>query len=399
MIATHLDRQPADFADVRATNLAVVLAHVRVNAPCSRADIAAGTGLNKATVSSLVGELIGRRLLRETGLTERRIGRPATMIVLDGSPYAALGLAITPEHLNLVVLDLAGQHLLSWRRAGVGGLAGRTLSAAAMLVKKALARLDADGRQVLGLTVGISGLVGTGGVVRVASNLGWHDVPVRETLLRALGDPQFPVTVDNDANLAALAEHRFGGYAGVPNLALLSGGTGLGAGLVAGGELVRGGLGYAGEIGHLPVPGSSAPCPCGRTGCLEAVASVSALVTAAGGGGDDLAAEVDDLVRQARAQDRKVLHGLREAGRHLGYGVGLLANLLNPDVVLLAGYYEPLAPWLLPAATEEARARTLAPDSGGLRLAAGTLGHEAAAIGGATLVVDAIDAGQLSVAG
>src|SRR5690242_140606 len=78
-------RAPADFSDVRATNLAVVLGYVRANAPCSRADIAASTGLNKATVSSLVGELIDRRLLRETGLTERRIGRPATMIVVDGA--------------------------------------------------------------------------------------------------------------------------------------------------------------------------------------------------------------------------------------------------------------------------------------------------------------------------
>jgi predicted NBD/HSP70 family sugar kinase len=405
LITTHLDRQPADFADVRATNLAVVLAHVRGAAPCSRADIAVATGLNKATVSSLVSELIGRRLLRETGLTERRIGRPATMIVLDGAPYAAVGLSITAEHLSLVALDLAGERLLSWRRASVAGPPGRTLSAAASLVKKALVRVREDGRQVLGLTVGISGLVDASGAVRLASNLGWRDVPARDSLLRALGDPEFPVTVENDANLAAVAEHRYGGYAGTGNLVLLSGGIGVGAGLVAGGELVRGGLGFAGEIGHLPVDPAGPTCPCGRIGCLEAVASVATLVNTvnsagtvgpAADAGADLAAEVDEVVRRARAQDKAALRALRETGRHLGYGIGLVANLLNPDVVLVGGYYEPLAPWLLPAAIEEVRARVHAPDAGGVQLAASTLGEGAAATGGAVLVVDSIDAGQLT---
>ncbi|HWB35179.1 MAG TPA: ROK family transcriptional regulator, partial [Rugosimonospora sp.] len=240
MITTQHDRQPADFADVRATNLAVVMAHVRTAAPCSRAEIAAATGLNKATVSSLVSELIGRRLLRETGLAANRIGRPATMIVLDGSPYAAIGLAVTPDHLSLTALDLAGERLLTWHRAGVTGTPGRTLGSAASLVKKALTRLHADGRQILGLTAGVSGLVDAAGVVRVAAELGWQDVPVRESLLRALGDPGFPVTVENDANLAAVAEHRYGAYAGARNLALLSGGSGVAAGLIAG-EPVRGG--------------------------------------------------------------------------------------------------------------------------------------------------------------
>src|SRR5918996_4395852 len=100
--------QPADFADVRATNLAVVLRHLRMNAPCSRADIAAATGLNKATVSSLVADLIDRRLVRETGLTGRRIGRPATMLVLDGSPYAAIGVEINVDYVSAGAVVLAG---------------------------------------------------------------------------------------------------------------------------------------------------------------------------------------------------------------------------------------------------------------------------------------------------
>lgn len=109
MITSTTDPQPADFADVRATNLAVVLRFVREHAPCSRADIAASTGLNKATVSSLVADLIDRRLVRETGLTENRVGRPATMLVLDGSPYAAIGIEINVDYVTAVAVDLSGR--------------------------------------------------------------------------------------------------------------------------------------------------------------------------------------------------------------------------------------------------------------------------------------------------
>ena len=128
MITMQTGPQPADFADVRATNLAVVLRHLRMHAPCSRADIAAATGLNKATVSSLVADLIDRRLVRETGLTERRIGRPATMLVLDGSPYAAIGMEVNADYMTVVALDLSGQRLLSWRRA-FAGLRNRYITA------------------------------------------------------------------------------------------------------------------------------------------------------------------------------------------------------------------------------------------------------------------------------
>jgi hypothetical protein len=220
LITMQTGPRPADFADVRATNLAVVLRFVRANAPCSRADIAASTGLNKATVSSLVADLIDRRLLRETGLTEHRIGRPATMLVLDGSPYAAIGIEVNADYLAAVAIDLAGTRLLSWRRSftGLTVSASRATAAIAALARRAVARVGREGRRVLGLTVGVPGLVDASGAVRLAPNLDWRDLDLHSDLVRALGDPDFPVAVENDANLAAMAEHRYGPHAGTPNL-------------------------------------------------------------------------------------------------------------------------------------------------------------------------------------
>ncbi|MEN3307655.1 MAG: hypothetical protein V7603_3857 [Micromonosporaceae bacterium] len=398
MITTRTGREPADFTDVRTTNLAVVLGYVRANAPCSRADIAASTGLNKATVSSLVSELIDRRLLRETGLTERRIGRPATMIVMDGAPYAAVGLEVTTDHLAVIAIDLGGERLLSWRRAftGRGAPANKSLATITALARRALSRLHDDGRQVLGLTVGVAGLVDGDGVARFAPNLGWRDVPVRQALAHSLGEPGFAVTVDNDANLAVRAEHRYGAHAGTANLVYLTSEVGVGAGIVADGQLLHGGRGYAGEIGHLPVVPGGPACACGRRGCLEAVASVGSLLRRLGDDEPvDLEPEVADLVRRARAHEPQVLAALRDLGQHLGHGVALLANLVNPEVVILGGYYVPLAPWLLPTAQDELRAGAVAPEAGGCRLVASALGQDAAALGGAAMVLDTVDAGHL----
>ncbi|WP_239678615.1 ROK family transcriptional regulator [Natronosporangium hydrolyticum] len=406
MITPLSTPQPADFADVRATNLAVALRYVRAHAPCSRADIAAATGLNKATVSSLVTDLLERRLVTETGLTEHRIGRPATMLMLDNT-YAAVGLEVNTDHLTAVALDLAGERLLSWRRSFPGATAtpGKTISALTALARRALNRVAAEDRRLLGVTVGVPGLVEPDGVVSVAPSLGWRDVDLRGQLARSLPtDTTFPVSVDNDANLAATAEYRWGDHAGAGHLAYLTGQTGIGAGIIVDGQLLRGARGLAGELGHLPLDPAGPVCGCGRRGCLEALTGVGALLRRADpesfidGVPSDWEPELTELIRRAKAEEKEVTAALTEVGGWLGHAAGVLANLLNPEVIMLGGYFVPLAPWLLPAARAQLALRALAPDAGGAQLVAGTLGHDATAIGGAAKILAAVDAGHLPTA-
>ncbi|MBO4208897.1 ROK family transcriptional regulator [Micromonospora echinofusca] len=399
----HNGPQPTDLGDVRATNRAVVLRHVRDHAPCSRADIATHTGLNKATVSSLVAELIGYRLLRETGVTENRVGRPATMLVLDGEPYAALGMQVSADELVVVAIDPGGNRLLTWQRAftTLTATAGETVTALAALARRALSRVTGQGRQVLGLTVGIPGLVDTTGAVPLAAALGWHDVPLAVDLRKALREPAFPVTVDNEANLAVLAEQRHGGHADTADLVHLTGTAGIDAGIVVAGRLLRGARGFTGAVGHLPLDPTGPPCRCGRRGCLEAYAGLPALVDrllpdpAQDDPVTDFTPEIDRIRALARAGEPTVLTGLAETGRHLGHGVALLAGVVNPATVLLGGHLATLAPWLLPAARAELAERTVAPDTGGCHLDASTLGGIAAALGGATAALSTIEAGRL----
>ncbi|MEV1166907.1 ROK family transcriptional regulator [Nonomuraea sp. NPDC049784] len=395
MITSTTGPQPADFADVRATNLAVVLRFVREHAPCSRADIAASTGLNKATVSSLVADLIDRRLVRETGLTENRVGRPATMLVLDGSPYAAIGVEINVDYVSAVATDLAGERLLTWRRAFSGGdSVNQGVASVGAIIRRVVNRMAKEERQVLGLAVAVPGLVDVQGTVRIAPNLGWRDADLGGDLAKALRDPGFPIQVDNDANLAALAEQRFGAHAGASDLIYLTGEIGVGAGIILDGRLRHGRLGFSGEIGHVQLDPDGPACHCGRRGCLEVMAGIGAVL-----GKDpspaEIQVEIEDSVRLARAGDAGTLATLESVGRSLGKGVSILANLLNPEVVILGGYYVPLAPWLLPAVQDEMDDRVIASEAGGCQVVASTLGHDAAALGGVARVLDSIDSGRL----
>lgn len=390
----------ADNTDVRATNLAVALGFLRREAPCSRAAIAAGTGLNKATVTSIVAELIDRRLVRETQQTQNHVGRPATLLVLDGSAYAAIGLEVSARGLSAIAYDSAGGQILRWHRAGPGADAGpaKTVAALAALARRAIASVLASGRRPLGLTVGVPGVVNRDGVVVLAAGLGWRDVRLRADLSEAIGRPDIPVVVDNDANLGALAEHRYGPHAGCENLIQLTGDTGIGAGIICDGRPLRGNLGYVGEIGHLQVVAGGPLCGCGRRGCLEAVAGIPAIlarIDSAEPADLDPQVRLDQVIRRAEANDPEVIQILTEVGGRLGQGISVLVNVLNPGAVLLGGSYSLLAEWLIPPAEKELRDRALAPDAGGCSVFASTFGHDGTAIGAVARSLDQLDSGRL----
>ncbi|MEU4158082.1 ROK family protein [Actinoplanes sp. NPDC026670] len=429
MKTTRADPQPADFTDVRATNLAVVLRHLRANGPSSRASIAASTGLNKATVSSLTGTLIEQRLLRETGLSGNRIGRPGTALALDGSAYAAIGLQIAADRLTALAVDFAGDQLLLWHRqfstgpadptgagpadptgAGAGdptgsGVAdltgaaagsGRAISAVAALAQRAATRVRQHGRQVLGLTVAVPGLVSDGGTVSLSPALGWTDVDLRALLTGSLRQPGLDVAVANHAGLAAVAELRHGGHQAQSDLAYVTGAAGIEAGIVADGRLLHGSRGLTGQIGRFSLGPAGSPT-------LADLAGIDKLVRRALPGFDpaaltDLTPAVEQVATEARSGDPAVLAALRDTGCHLGQGLALLTNLVNPEVIVLGDHYATLAEWILPAAEAELSRNTLAPAAGGARLVPSALGLHAAALGGAVAHLDRIDTGALPAA-
>lgn len=317
--------------------------------------------------------------------------------VASPTGYAGIGLDLGVGHLTAVAVDRGGRQILTWHRSYPprGTAPGPAIAYAARLARTAAALVRAQGGTVAGLSVAVPGMVDRAGVVRSAPALAWNDVDLQGRLERALGDTGFPVGVDNGATLAALAEHRYGSHAGTPNLVYLA--DHAGTGVINAGVALRAG-GNGAEPDHLPtievpVDLAAAACACEHVPCLATVSGLGTLLLGTRFDRRDGPAEphleVADLVRRAAAGDRRVLAALAEFGRWLGYTIGTLVNLFDPEIVLLGGYHATLAPWSLPAARRAARSMEATPDHGRVRLAVSALGHEAAALGGATTALTA----------
>jgi predicted NBD/HSP70 family sugar kinase len=381
--------KPADPRDIRRHNLSLVLREVAERGPRSRATIALDTGLNKTTVSSLMAELIELGLLRECGLERPgAVGRPAQSVEVDPAGPFVLGLEVNVDYLAVEATDLAGgahHHAFVRRdnRADPQDVLDRLLG----LAEEALERPFAAGRRPAAATVAVPGLVNGDGRLVVAPNLHWADVAVAEGLTSALG----PVTVENEANLGAVAELAEGAGRGLRDFVYVSGEIGIGAGIVMGGELFRGAHGFGGEIGHLTIDPYGPPCGCGSRGCLERLAGQHALLRLAGwdprrrGPGSRPEWPGAMLAEAARGGNAKTLEGLSQVGHTLGIAIASVVNMLDPEAVLLGGYFAPLVDWLREPIERELHSRLPAGDGSGCRVLAAQLGGEAAVRGAAAL--------------
>jgi predicted NBD/HSP70 family sugar kinase len=379
---------PADQTTVRRANLGVVLRHVAAGASLSRARIAADTGLTRGTVSSLVAELMELELLRETGETTspRGVGRPGVALEL-ADVVVGVGLEVNVDYVAVSVEDLTGAVRYERRsyRDNRGSAPGPVLDRLGRAAHDALDTIDRDGLRPVGISVAVPGLVEeASGTVVFAPNLGWQDLPVAAELQARVG---LPVHVENESNLAALAEHWTGAAVGIDDFVCVFGEVGVGGGIVLGGRLFRGSHGFGGEFGHVSVDANGGVCACGSRGCVETLAGQESIARAAG-----MSAPVgrsrgltDELVRRAEAGMPEVVQALDDAGRSLGIALASTFNLFDARAVVLGGCFGPLAPWLAGAVRRTLVERSLAARSGSFVVLPSAFGDEAAVRGAAAL--------------
>lgn len=382
----------ADQVAVRRHNLSLVLTHLRQSGPRSRARVADETGLNKATVSSLVTELTERGLVVQ-GATERgAVGRPGQTIELDGANHVALGAEINIDYVSALAMNLRGD-VVAERRVALDTAHldhGAAIDQLSQVISGMIEPLKRQGARPVGLTVAVPGLVeAETGVVYEAPNLRWSQTPILDEFKRALGEHHLPIRLDNEANLAALAEMQMRNE-GTKDLLLLTGAVGVGGGLVSGGRLLRGGQGFAGEVGHMRLDPAGDLCGCGRRGCWETLVGLNALLSRAADDDDpvrdpslDVQQRVEEVAGRAAAGDARTIEAIEETCRWLAQGAGILVNILNPEVVVLGGYFATLGPWLAGPLATELPEQVFAPNSGGCLVEFSTLGFSAAVRGGA----------------
>ncbi|MEG3614364.1 ROK family protein [Isoptericola haloaureus] len=353
--------------------------------PPSRADVAAATGLTRATVSTLVDRLIAARLVAELPpVPAQRAGRPAVPLVPAPRTVVGLGLEVNVDYLGVRGLDLAGDVVVEHVEAGSFhdsdpvAVLGRLGS----LASDAVARLDADGMRVAGARLALPGLVDARtGELEVAPNLGWSSLdPVA-----LLGLTDVAVQVANEAKLAALAE-----LAGdTPDSFLyVSGDVGIGAGIVVDRALFLAERGWNGEVGHVVVDPAGPRCTCGAHGCLEQYAGKEAILRAAGLAGD---APLESLTALLRSDDGAPAEQARSAvvraGQALGSALADFVNLTGVSTVVLGGVYTDLEPWLREPVEAGLAERVLAAPFAPVAVRSARAGVHAALTGGAREVL------------
>ncbi|MFI6829932.1 ROK family protein [Kribbella sp. NPDC050241] len=366
---------------LRETHEDRVLTVLRTQGAMTRAQLAERTGLSRATLSSIVQELLAADALTETAIddnTSRGRGRPVTQLTVNASGGLALGMDLGHRLIQVTIANVAHE---------VVGSAGTDCSERTPWSKRLELALDLVDTLAADNGISLSALAGVGvGVVGPVSETGGHRQPSRATRIHLVRDgltDRFgvPVYVDNNTRLAALGEAIWGAGAGLQNVLYLRLSYGVGGGLVLGGHLFSGAGGAAGELGHITVDPRGPKCACGGRGCLERYVSLAAILEQCG------VRRFDEVLGRLADGDRAVRAVISTAGTRIGEVLAAACNTVNPETVVIGGELAAAGASLLDPIRDAVRKHTHNQVRHGLRIAPAALGHDDAARGGIALVL------------
>jgi glucokinase-like ROK family protein len=366
----------------------------------SRAELGEAVSLSKSKVAVELDRLAELGLVQNEGLAASRGGRRSHLVGLAGQ-LRFIGIDIGATSINVAVTDghlrlLAQSSSPSDVRDGPTAVLGLALD----MVDKL--RAEGWAPEVLGVGVGVPGPVSQreGAVVVPPIMPGWNHFPIRDTLSAAIGAT---VMVDNDVNIMALGEAHAGTARSVDDFLFVKIGTGIGCGLVLGGEVYRGVNGSAGDIGHIRIEDTGPTCTCGNDACLEAFFGGAALArdaeAVARSGRSPMLAEqlaavgsltAIDVGTAAAAGDPAAFALVRDGGRRLGLALATLVSFFNPGMVVIGGGVAGLGHRLLAEIRAVVYRRSLPLATGNLPIVLSEMGDTAGMVGAARLVSDAV---------
>ncbi|NUT54085.1 MAG: ROK family transcriptional regulator [Saccharothrix sp.] len=303
-----------------------MLLEVLIHGPRSRAELADRLRLSRPTLTRVTRALVLEGLLVE-GDTRHRAsaGRPSELLHVRGAAHRFLGVKLTAGHLFAAVTDLTATPVETAEEP--------LRSHDPEVVVSQIADMASRFPDTTGIGVTLGGIALDGLVVR-DEFLGWTDVPLQAEVVRATG---VPTAVDNDVQALTAAEHWFGPGAGLRSLAVITVGAGVGTGLVVDGKLVTGSHGLPPHFSHTLVDGSGPLCGCGRRGCISSYLMTQVILRRLSG-----SPTYEQALDRVRAGDREACRVFDEAGYALGVLIGTVANVIDPQKVLLTGEGLPL---------------------------------------------------------
>ncbi|WP_250001255.1 ROK family transcriptional regulator [Actinoplanes sp. M2I2] len=375
--------------EVRRHNLGTLLRYVHVHGATSRAELTSRLGLNRSTIGALTADLTTAGLVTEAAPRETgRAGRPSLVVRPESSRVYAYALSIEVDRLRAARVGLGGRILDRRETDRPRGM--QVIDAVkplAEFVREMRADVPGDGRFV-GTGVAVAGMVRRAdGMVRLAPTIGWVEEPVGAALRAELGDAG-KLTMGNHADVSALVEHSRGAAAGCDNVIYLYGDVGVGAGIIADGRRVAGHGGYGGEVGHMVVNPYGRECSCGSRGCWETEIGEYALLKHAGRPELTGREAVLGVVEAAMRGDSQAQFAVRQVGEWIGFGVGNLVNIFNPEAVIFGGTLRDV--YLVAAAQIRSRLTAIALPAcrEHIRLRTPELGTDAALIGAGELAFE-----------
>jgi glucokinase len=296
------------------------------------------------------------------------------------------------------LIDLSGE-LLARRRIetlvelGAEDVVARTVS----VLRELLSEVHASEDALEGIGCSIPGpLDRHGGVVLFSPNLNWRDVPFVELMRRYI---DAPIVIDDDAHCAALGEVRMGAARGMECAVYVTISTGIGAGIIIGGNIYHGAHGFAGEVGHITIEATGPPCSCGNFGCFEALASGSAIASRAKQAvihgdttilsalnGDPARLSAEQVINAAEAGDGVALRIIETAGTYVGIGLAAVACAFDPQVIVVGGGVMHAGDIILQRARESFLDRTISPIGSLIPIVPAALGDESGLWGAAALL-------------
>lgn len=335
---------------IKDLNISLVIDAVRQHGPISRADLARVTNLGRSTITGIASVLLEEGFLVELGSGESRVGRRPILLKFNEKARPVIAIKLAPGRIVGAVTDMDAHLLCQQERLlSDSETADEIVEALVQMTHALLAEAKVDIDDVLGIGMVLPGIVDPKTGVSVwPSFFNWINVPMKHILEDRLGVQVF---IDNDANAAALAEKWYGAGRDYADLVCVTVGAGVGAGLIVGGRLYRGGASGAGEIGHMTIDEEGPQCICGNRGCLEAMVSDKALVRQAVerlaenpgsmvlqlAEGDKSKITREIIVEAAKAGDEMAQALVWEAGTRIGTGLANLVNILNPEAIIVGG--------------------------------------------------------------
>lgn len=383
---------------------------MRARGVMSRGDLAQQLGMSRATVTGLVKDLIDRGILQEIAGGRATGGRRARFLDFNPDFATVLGVDMGATSVDIALANFRGDVLARHNepidvRDGPEPVLGRVVEIAQSLI----ARVPGSGEALRSIGIGVPGPVDfANGTLNVPPIMpGWERYPIRPKIQETF--PHTTVVVDNDVNIMALGELRAGTGKGVDHFVFVKVGTGIGAGIVVGGEIYRGSTGSAGDIGHIQADRNGPVCHCGNIGCLEAMASGSALarqaMDAAQSGRSPILAQylasgVSPLTAEhvgaaASAGDQTAMELIMTSGTLIGGVLAGVVNFFNPSLILIGGGVAQIGTQFLATIRRGVLSRSLPLSTQHLRIDYSPMGEDAGVTGAVALALEHIFVGSL----